>query len=525
LTALSVRRLAVANRGEIAVRVIRACRDLGLESVLLCAEVDLGSLAARLADRVVVIEGKGPRESYLDVEAVVEAAVCAEADALHPGYGFMSENAALARRCHRAGLVFVGPLPEHIEILGDKNRAREAMVAHGVPVVPGTREALASVEEAVAAASTIGYPLLLKASKGGGGRGMRKVTCERDLPAAFESARSEAQTAFGSPEVYLERYIEKPRHIEVQIAADCHGNAVYLFERECSVQRRFQKMIEEAPSSFVDEATRRRMGEAAVAGARGIGYQNLGTFEFLMDENRNFYFLEVNTRIQVEHPVTEAVTGVDLVALQIALACGAPLPFRQEDLSIQGWAFEARITCENAERDFVPDPGALHIFEAPAGPGVRFDSMGFEGYTVPPFFDSLLAKLIVHGATREEARLRMLRALREMRVGGVSTSIGFHVWAFENRAFAQGDLSTHFIEEHGWAAQAQRTTAGGHKSRDGALVAALVALGLHVERLHARPTQVPLGIAVGDPSAAQAQLTGAAAARDAERWQWAGRLR
>jgi len=509
-------KIAIANRGEIAVRVARACRDLGIRSVLLCAEVDRDSLAARHADEVHVMRGLGPRDAYLDVGAVVEAARRAGAQALHPGYGFLSENRALSQGCADAGIVFIGPSPGQIEVLGDKNRARAAMAAHGVPVVPGTEEPLADVDEAVRRASEIGFPLLLKASKGGGGRGMRRVDRAEDLPQAFASAQSEARTAFGAPDVYLERYIERPRHIEIQIAADRHGSAVYLFERECSIQRRFQKMIEEAPSPFLDPETRRRMGDAAVAGARGIGYESLGTFEFLVDAQRNFYFLEVNTRLQVEHPVTEEITGVDLVRLQIELAAGAKLPFRQEDLSVRGWAFEARVTCEDPYAGFMPQPGRIEVFEPPAGPGVRVDTCAFSGAVIPAFFDSLVAKLIVRGDTREEARQRMLRALDEMRVAGLPTTIPFHQWAFGLDAFARGELNTHFLEDHRWTGQ-EAAVADPATRR---LAAALAAVDVY-RRHHATPAGRPQGTnGHAKPDVSDVALAGLQAA---EWWKRAGR--
>jgi acetyl-CoA carboxylase biotin carboxylase subunit len=446
-------KVAIANRGEIAVRIARACRDAGLVSLLLCSEVDRNSLAARVCDEVFVMRGLGPRDAYLDVDAVVAAALQRGADALHPGYGFLSENARLAESCTVAGITFIGPSARHIDTLGNKNQARAAMASSGVPLVQGS-DPLESLDEARAAAERIGYPLLIKASMGGGGRGMRRVTRAADLASAFESARSEARSAFGSPAVFLEKYVERPRHIEVQIAADKHGNVVHLFERECSVQRRFQKLIEEAPSSFLDEATRHAMGQAAVRGAQAIGYDSLGTFEFLVDADRSFYFLEVNTRLQVEHPVTEEITGIDLVRLQMDVASGKPLPFRQEDIAMRGWAFEARVTCEDATVDFLPQPGRLAELSLPQGPGLRIDTGFFSGAEIPPYYDSLIAKIVVSGADREEARRRMLRALEETVIGGVPSSVPFHRWAFANEAFARGDLSTHFIEEQGWAAQA-----------------------------------------------------------------------
>ncbi|NDD31181.1 MAG: ATP-grasp domain-containing protein [Proteobacteria bacterium] len=470
------RRMLIANRGEIAVRIIRACRDRGITPILLCAEVDRASLAARLADEVHCATGMGPRETYLDIETVVRAARAVNADCVHPGYGFLSENPNLSAACAAAGITFIGPSPEQIRLLGNKNAARRQMAESGVPVVPGSDAPLESLDEALAQADTIGYPVLLKASNGGGGRGMRKVFSPEQMPDAFSSARSEAQAAFGSADVYMERYIARPRHVEMQIAADAHGNAVYLFERECSIQRRFQKMVEEAPSPALDDVTRRRMGEAAVTGARAIGYQSLGTFEFLVDENRNFYFLEVNTRLQVEHPVTEEITGIDLVCLQIDIAAGLPLPFTQDQLSFHGWAFEARITCENVFVNFVPDPGRIEHLELPQGPGVRVDGQIYTGAVIPPFFDSLMAKLIVRGADREEARRRMLRALDEFVVVGTHSSLPFHRWVFRHEAFVRGDLSTHFLDEHDWTGSAKQLAASQVSARAAQIAAALAAL-------------------------------------------------
>jgi acetyl-CoA carboxylase biotin carboxylase subunit len=512
------KRLLIANRGEIAVRVIRACRDLGITSVLLCAAADRASLGARLADEVALQTDCPPREAYLDVERVVRAARQHKVDALHPGYGFLSENPALARACDEAGIVFVGPAPEHIAMLGNKNEARARMGASGVPLVPGTERPLATVEEALAAADAIGWPLLLKASMGGGGRGMRRARNAAELREAFASAQSEARTAFGSGDVYLERYLERPRHIEIQVVADGHGNVVHLFERECSIQRRFQKMIEEAPSSAVSPALRRRMGEAAVRGARAIGYRNLATFEFLLDADGNFYFLEVNTRLQVEHPVTEEITGIDLVKTQIEIAAGHPLPFDQEEITLRGWAFEARLTCENPYQNFLPEPGLLTTVELPAGPGVRVDGWVYSGLTVPPYFDSLLAKLIVRGATREEARQRMLRALDETLINGVHTSVPFHRWAFAREAFARGDLSTHFLDEQGWGQHgaAQHLGVNGKAVAPPmppeALAAALAAIAMR-ERQGAQPASARASGTTSQDQALQAAV----------RWREAGR--
>mgnify|MGYP006277374147 CR=1 FL=1 len=483
------KRMLIANRGEIAVRIVRACHDRGITPILLCAEVDRASLAARLADEVYSVSGGGPRDIYLDIPGVIRAARAVNADCLHPGYGFLSENPLLSAACAEAGITFIGPSADAIRLLGNKNAARQQMIASGVPVVPGSDGPIADLETAQREAERIGYPVLIKASNGGGGRGMRRVTSSAQLRDAFFSARSEAQAAFGSGDVYMERYIARPRHVEMQIAVDVHGNAVYLFERECSVQRRFQKMIEEAPSPALDDETRRKMGEAAVRGAVSIGYHNLGTFEFLVDEERNFYFLEVNTRLQVEHPVTEQITGVDLVCLQIDIAAGLPLPFKQEEVRFGEWAFEARITCENVFANFVPDPGRVEYVEFPQGPGVRVDGQIFPGAVIPPYFDSLMCKLIVRGRTREEARMRMLRALDEFIIAGVHSSLPFHRWAFRQEAFAKGDLSTHFLEEQDWDGFVRAHGGKGSPEEIARMAAALAVLGLKMPEAPPRATE------------------------------------
>jgi acetyl-CoA carboxylase biotin carboxylase subunit len=442
-------RVFVANRGEIAVRLIRACHDLGLEAAVLFPEADRDSLPVRMADTALRVPTPpaGPRAAYLDIPTVVEAALRSGAQAVHPGYGFLAENAAFARACAEAGLVFIGPPPEAIEALGDKNRARSLMKAAGVPVVPGT-ETSVELDQALAAAAEIGYPVLIKAAGGGGGRGMRLARSEQDLRSLFPQARSEARAAFGNPSLYLEKYLEHPRHIEIQVVADRYGRALHLGERECSIQRRFQKMIEEAPSPFVDPDLRHQMGQAAVRGALEAGYSSLGTFEFLVDSARNFYFLEVNTRLQVEHPVTEEISGIDLVTTQIRLAAGEPLPWRQEEIRLEGWAIECRITAEDPAAGFLPLAGWVQEVTLPGGPGIRVDSHLYPGYEVSPYFDSLLAKVIARGRHREEARHRMLRALGELALSGLQTSQPFHQAVLQHPAFVAGDLSTHFVAEH-----------------------------------------------------------------------------
>lgn len=441
-------RIFIANRGEIAVRLVRACREMGISPAVGYAAIDRDTMAVELADVAVELPGDTPRASYLDIHGLLRAAQQVGAQAVHPGYGFVSENAEFSRACREAGIVFIGPSPEVIFGLGNKNQARRLMTSAGLPVVPGTEDPVPDVESAVEAARGIGYPVLIKASGGGGGRGMRRVTSEAELRQAFPQARSESQASFGSGDLFLEKYLERPRHVEIQIIGDAHGNVVYCGERECSIQRRFQKMIEEAPSPVVTPELRQQMGEAAVAGAKKLGYCGAGTFEFLVDAQRNFYFLEVNTRLQVEHPVTEQITGLDLVKLQIRVAAGEPLPITQSDVELRGWALECRISCEDPYRGFLPTPGRIEKLHLPAGPGVRVDTHLYPGYEVPGSFDSMVAKLITYGRDREEARLRMIAALREFQLAGIATTIPFHLAVLQNEDFIAGELSTHFLEEH-----------------------------------------------------------------------------
>lgn len=443
-------KLFVANRGEIACRILRACRTYGIASVVGFHAVDRSSLAVRLADYSVELTsapGASPRAAYLDIEQVVAAAVRTGCQAVHPGYGFLSENARFAQACLDAGLVFVGPTPEVIAALGDKNRARELMLRAKLPLVPGSDGPCPDVETALELADGIGYPVLIKAAAGGGGRGMRRAYNRQELESGFGQAQREAAAAFANGSVYLEKYIARPRHVEIQILGDSHGNVVYLGERECSIQRRFQKMLEEAPSPFISQATRLAMGEAAVRGAREAGYTSAGTFEFLVDADQSFYFLEVNTRLQVEHPVTEEVTGVDVVAEQLRVAAGLPLSITQDQVHPRGWSIECRITCEDPDQGFTPSVGTVEALRLPAGPGVRVDTHLYEGYQVPNDFDSMLAKLVVTGADRQTAIKRALAALDEFEVVGFATSIPFHRWLLSHPRFQAGDFSTHFLEE------------------------------------------------------------------------------
>jgi acetyl-CoA carboxylase biotin carboxylase subunit len=440
------RKILVANRGEIAVRVMRACRDLGIASVAVYSEADRAALHVRRADEAYPIGPAPSRESYLRIDRILEAAHAAGADAVHPGYGFLAENAAFARACEEAGLAFIGPRSETITLMGEKTSARRVAVDAGVPVVPGTLEPVAGAEAIAAEAARVGFPLMLKAAAGGGGKGMRLVKDAGELAAATERAQSEAQNAFGDDRVYLERAILKARHIEIQVLCDHHGNAVHLFERECSIQRRHQKIVEESPSPFVTPELRARMGTLAVALVQKIGYRNAGTLEFLVDEDRNPYFLEMNTRIQVEHPVTEMVTATDLVCLQIRIAEGEPLPFAQGDLRQTGHAIECRVYAEDPARGFLPSPGVLTAFRGPGGPGIRDDAGVYEGFEVGVHYDSLLSKLVAHGATRDDAIRRMRRALSEYTVLGIRTTLPFLDRVLRHPAFVSGDVDTGFVD-------------------------------------------------------------------------------
>lgn len=443
-----IHRLFVANRGEIAVRIVNACRRLGIEVVVGVSEADQESLAAKLADAVEVIGPAPAANSYLCIKSVIEAAKRSCCDGLHPGYGFLSERAAFARACMEVGISFVGPAPEAIEKMGDKITAVKLAEAAGVPRVPGS-EALNNIAQALEIARKIGYPVLMKASAGGGGRGMRVVRQESDLAAAMESASNEALTAFGDGTLYLEKFIEHARHIEIQIMGDCFGNVVHLGERDCSTQRRHQKLIEESPSPAVTPELRHQMSQCALQLARNVSYVGAGTVEFVLDEtDSRFYFLEMNTRIQVEHPVTELVTGCDLVAEQIKVAQGLPLSFTQDDIQFRGHAIECRINAEDFNKNFLPKPGLITGWSTPKGKGVRLDSHCYSGYSVPPYYDSLLAKLIVHAATRAEAIERMRHALEEFRIEGVPSTVPFHQEVFKDPVFIEGRVTTRWVEHN-----------------------------------------------------------------------------
>jgi acetyl-CoA carboxylase biotin carboxylase subunit len=439
------KKVLIANRGEIAVRVIRACRELGVRSVAVYSDVDRASLHVRKADEAYRIGPATASESYLNIGKILGVAKLAGADAIHPGYGFLSENATFARACAEAGIKFIGPPPTAMEMMGSKTRARQHMEKAGVPFVPGSLRG-AEFEQTRETAEKIGYPVMLKAAAGGGGKGMRLVRDPKDLKSAFEGARSEAERSFSDSEVYIEKYIENPRHIEVQIMADEHGNCVYLGERECSVQRRHQKVLEESPSPIVTPEMRRQMGEIAVQAAKACGYTNAGTIEFIADQQRNFYFLEMNTRLQVEHPVTELVTGHDLVHLQFRIAAGEQLLFKQEDIKMRGHAIECRIYAEDPDNNYFPSPGKITLLLAPSGPGIRRDSGMYEGWNVPIDYDPLLAKLIGYGATREEAIARLQRALYEYFVGGIKTNISLFRRILSDPEFRAGNLDTGFLD-------------------------------------------------------------------------------
>jgi acetyl-CoA carboxylase biotin carboxylase subunit len=443
----TIRKILIANRGEIALRVVRACAEVGIQSVAVFSEADRTSLHVRAADEAYCIGPPPSSESYLRIDKIIETAKECQADAVHPGYGFLAENAMFADAVIEAGLRWIGPPPSAMRTLGDKLAARKLAQAAGVPVVPGTDVEMDRFDQAAIAAEKIGYPLLVKASAGGGGKGMRVVRGKDDLEAALRTARSEAQSAFGSSVVYLEKYLEKVRHVEIQLIGDQHGNVIHLGERECSIQRRHQKLIEEAPSVAVDADLRHRMGEVAVAAAKACGYYSAGTVEFLLDRAKNFYFLEVNTRLQVEHPVTEMVTGLDLVIEQIRIAAGRPLSIKQKDVHIRGHAIECRIVAEDPFNRFMPALGEITTIAEPSGPGVRVDSSIYRGGRVPIYYDPMLAKLIVWAPTRAHAILRMRRALEEYRIVGVHTVVPFHIQVMNSMAFQRGNLDTNFVPE------------------------------------------------------------------------------
>jgi len=441
------KKILIANRGEIALRIIRTCKELGIKTVAVYSEADRYSLHVRFADEAVCI-GPGPsKESYLNIPRIIAAAEITNAEAIHPGYGFLAENAMFAEICESSGIKFIGPTPEAIEAMGDKALAKETMKKAGVPVIPGSDGVVNSLEEAREIANEIGFPIMLKAAAGGGGKGMRMVKSEDELENAWQTARAEAEAAFGNPALYIEKFIERPRHIEIQILADEHGNVIHLGERDCSIQRRHQKLVEESPSPIVTPELREAMGQAAVKGAKSVKYRNAGTIEFLVDKNGNFYFMEMNTRIQVEHPVTEMVYGIDIVREQIRIAAGEKLGIKQRQLKPNGHAIECRINAEDPFNGFRPSPGKITALHFPGGFGVRVDSHIYQEYVIPPYYDSMIAKLIVHARTRDEAIARMLRALEEFVIEGVHTTIPFHIKLLNSPEFRSGvDYDTKFID-------------------------------------------------------------------------------
>ncbi|MFV2050556.1 MULTISPECIES: acetyl-CoA carboxylase biotin carboxylase subunit [Bacillaceae] len=442
------KKVLIANRGEIAVRVIRACKELGIKTIAVFSEADREALHVKLADEAYCIGKTASKESYLHIPNILSAATMTGADAIHPGYGFLAENADFAEACEKCHITFIGPDSDAIQKMGTKDVARETMSKAGVPTVPGTDGLIKDEEQALQVATEIGYPVIVKATAGGGGKGMRVAYGAEELKKAIRQAQQEAETAFGNPGVYLEKYLEEPRHIEIQIIADRFGNVVHLGERDCSIQRRHQKLIEEAPSPALDEVLRNKMGDAAVKAAQSVKYHGAGTVEFLLDKHGHFYFMEMNTRIQVEHPVTELVTGIDLIKEQIAVAAGYELSFKQEEIKINGWAIECRINAENPAKNFMPSPGLVEGYLPPGGFGVRVDSAVYPGYTVSPFYDSMVAKLIVWGKDREDAINRMKRALDEFFITGIKTTIPFHLELLEHDAFVTGEFNTKFLETY-----------------------------------------------------------------------------
>lgn len=493
-------KVLVANRGEIAVRVIRACRELGITTVAVYSDADRTALHVRLADEAYLLGPSPARDSYLRGDKIIEIAKRSGAQAIHPGYGFLAENEGFALAVEGAGLIFIGPRPSAIAAMGDKMEARSTVTAAGVPVVPGTEgEGNLSDEELIHVAPEIGFPLLIKATAGGGGRGMREVRSPDEMPDLLLSARREAEAAFGDGNVYLEKLLLGARHIEFQILADSHGNVIHLGERECSLQRRHQKLLEESPSPFIDEELRKRMGALACTAAQAVEYLNAGTIEFLVDEHHHFFFLEMNTRLQVEHPVTELVTGVDIVKEQIRIAMGESLRISQDDIRLKGWAIECRINAEDPAHNFVPSTGRLDQIILPTGPGVRVDTGVYPGFEISPYYDSLVSKLICWGETRDEAIVRMRQALEEYRVVGVKTNIPFHQCIMDSPRFQAGEFDTRFIEEQFSLEEAQN---GKHKLPD--IAAILAVLVTHREGQRA------------------AQIV-RRSARDASNWKWMGR--
>lgn len=442
-----LKKVLIANRGEIAVRIIRACREMGIRTVAIYSEVDKNALHVQLADEAICVGPAPSNKSYLNVKAILEAACLTGADSIHPGFGFLSENPNFAKICQETGIKFIGPNYKLIELLGNKSRAKETMKRAGVPVVPGSDGLIYSKEQAINLAEQIKYPVMLKASAGGGGRGIRVAYSKEELEKEYDIVKQEAKVSFNDDSLYLEKFVENPRHVEIQILADEHGNCIHLGERDCSVQRRNQKVLEETPSGILDQETRKKMGETAVKAVKEIGYSNAGTIEFLVDKNKDFYFMEMNTRVQVEHPVTEMVTGVDIIKEQLNIASGEELTYKQEDIKFNGHSMEVRINAENPNKNFMPCPGTITGLHIPGGNGVRVDTAIYSGYTVPPTYDSMLAKLIVHGKNREESIAKMKSAVAEFVVEGIATNIDFLLKILENENFKTNNYDTSFIKK------------------------------------------------------------------------------
>lgn len=442
-----IRKLLIANRGEIAVRIIRACREMGIETVAVYSEADREALHTKLADEAICIGPAESADSYLNMEQLISATILSGADAIHPGFGFLSENATFAKLCEKCKITFVGPNSQTIASLGNKQEARNTMIAAGVPVIPGSEEPVYTPERGQELAKEVGYPVMIKAALGGGGKGMRVARNEQEFTQAFRTAQTETKNAFGDERMYIERFIENPRHIEFQILADQQGNVIHLGERDCSIQRNHQKMIEESPSAALSQELRERMGQTAVQAAKAANYQNAGTIEFLLEEDGSFYFMEMNTRIQVEHPVTECVTGIDLIKAQLEIASGLPLSYTQEEITLQGHAIECRINAENPKKNFRPSPGKITDVHFPGGKDIRVDSAIYHGYTIPPYYDSMIAKLIVWGETREDAIRKMQSALGELVIEGVDTNIDYQYEILHHPDYQKGQIHVGFIEQ------------------------------------------------------------------------------
>lgn len=442
-----IRKLLIANRGEIAVRIIRACREMGIETVAVYSEADREALHTKLADEAICIGPAESADSYLNMEQLISATILSGADAIHPGFGFLSENATFAKLCEKCKITFVGPNSQTIASLGNKQEARNTMIAAGVPVIPGSEEPVYTPERGQELAKEVGYPVMIKAALGGGGKGMRVARNEQEFTQAFRTAQTETKNAFGDERMYIERFIENPRHIEFQILADQQGNVIHLGERDCSIQRNHQKMIEESPSAALSQELRERMGQTAVQAAKAANYQNAGTIEFLLEEDGSFYFMEMNTRIQVEHPVTECVTGIDLIKAQLEIASGLPLSYTQEEITLQGHAIECRINAENPKKNFRPSPGKITDVHFPGGKDIRVDSAIYHGYTIPPYYDSMIAKLIVWGETREDAIRKMQSALGELVIEGVDTNIDYQYEILHHPDYQKGKIHVGFIEQ------------------------------------------------------------------------------